>query len=283
MPVKHVHAPDEVLQIVTGSGEKLVVIDFMAKWCGPCHQIAPFVEQLSTKYPDVVFLKVDVDELKTVAQECKVTAMPTFQFYKGGAKVEELVGANPNRLEAIIKEISGASPVASAPVVTIPGGYRELSEFIEMQQVNCLNEHQGHTAKSMLGKTGSLKSDCDEQLLIEIPFHTPVKIHSFRLIVKDNDLAPKDIKLFVNRGKLGFNEVEDVPSTQDISLTAKDIGENALIPVKFVKFQKISNLQIFVENNQSGGEVSQIDSLQFFGVTEESTNMKNFQKVHNHE
>jgi thioredoxin len=277
MPVKHIHSPGEVLQIVTTSGDKLVVIDFMAKWCQPCHQIAPFVEELSNKYPDVTFLKVDTDELKSVAQECKVTAMPTFQFYKGGAKVDELVGANPTRLEALVKQISGSTP--AAPAVTIPGGYRELSEFIEMAQVNCLNEHQTHTAKSMLSKTGKLKSDCDEQLLIEILFHTPVKIHSIRVVTKDKDLAPKDIKLFVNRAKLGFNEVEDVPSQQDLSLTPKDIGEDALIPLKFVKFQKISNLQIFVENNQGGGELTEIDSLQFFGITEESTNMKNFQKV----
>lgn len=43
-----------------------VVIDFAASWCGPCRVIAPFLAELARKLPDVIFLKVDVDELKVI-------------------------------------------------------------------------------------------------------------------------------------------------------------------------------------------------------------------------
>lgn len=66
------------------SEEKLIVVDFTATWCGPCRMIAPIFDQLAVDNPNVVFVKVDVDKLESVAGKCGISAMPTFQFYKGG-------------------------------------------------------------------------------------------------------------------------------------------------------------------------------------------------------
>lgn len=75
-----------------------VVVDFTASWCGPCRIIAPIFAELARKYTNVIFLKVDVDELKTVSEEWKVTAMPTFIFLKDGEVVDKLVGAHKEEL-----------------------------------------------------------------------------------------------------------------------------------------------------------------------------------------
>jgi len=97
-------------------------------------------------------------------------------------------------------------------------------------------------------------------------------------------LGPKDIKIYCNRIKLGFNEVDSVPADQEITLTEADLAEGAVFNLKFVKFQKVSNLQIFVENNQGGGEVTRIDALKFYGAPEQTTNMKDLKKVgHDHD
>ena len=85
------------LELAKESG-KLVVVDFTATWCGPCRFIAPLFADLAKTFTNVVFLKVDVDELQTVSQEWKVEAMPTFIFLKAGQVVDRMVGAQKEEL-----------------------------------------------------------------------------------------------------------------------------------------------------------------------------------------
>jgi thioredoxin 1 len=77
---------------------KYVVVDFFAKWCGPCKRIAPYFEDLSHKYKDIYFCKVDIDVADDVASLCEITSMPTFLFYKNRENVDELSGADDNEL-----------------------------------------------------------------------------------------------------------------------------------------------------------------------------------------
>lgn len=79
--------------------KRSLVVDFTASWCPPCRSIAPFFHDLSNKYPCTIFLKVDVDEMRQIAQSSGVNAMPTFHFFKNGSKVDELRGADRNALE----------------------------------------------------------------------------------------------------------------------------------------------------------------------------------------
>ncbi|KAJ4965893.1 hypothetical protein NE237_017742 [Protea cynaroides] len=83
--------------------KKLVVVDFTASWCGPCRFIAPVLAELAKKLPGVIFLKVDVDELKSVATDWAVEAMPTFMFLKEGKIVDKIVGAKKDELQQKIQ------------------------------------------------------------------------------------------------------------------------------------------------------------------------------------
>ncbi|CAK9323809.1 unnamed protein product [Citrullus colocynthis] len=77
---------------------KLVVVNFTATWCGPCRAMAPILEELSKKMNNVIFLKVDIDELMSIAKEFGVSSIPSFQFLKNGKLVDKFVGANKNLL-----------------------------------------------------------------------------------------------------------------------------------------------------------------------------------------
>uniref|UniRef100_A0AAZ3RBJ3 Thioredoxin domain-containing protein n=1 Tax=Oncorhynchus tshawytscha TaxID=74940 RepID=A0AAZ3RBJ3_ONCTS len=60
------------------AGDKLVVVDFTATWCGPCQSIAPFFKGLSENYQSVVFLKVDVDDAP-VSNRSGISHLPMIQ------------------------------------------------------------------------------------------------------------------------------------------------------------------------------------------------------------
>uniref|UniRef100_A0A8D3A2V6 Thioredoxin domain-containing protein n=1 Tax=Scophthalmus maximus TaxID=52904 RepID=A0A8D3A2V6_SCOMX len=62
--IKNVENMDDFKKELKDAGDKLVVVDFTATWCGPCKMIGPYFGQLSEnpEFSNVVFLKVDVDE-----------------------------------------------------------------------------------------------------------------------------------------------------------------------------------------------------------------------------
>ncbi|XP_055598696.1 thioredoxin-2-like [Uranotaenia lowii] len=102
-PVKDAVDFDSQLE---AAGDKVVVVDFFATWCGPCKVIAPKLEELKNKYADkIVVLKVDVDECEDIAVKYNVTSMPTFVFIKNKKVEDQFSGANAEKLEAYIKKL----------------------------------------------------------------------------------------------------------------------------------------------------------------------------------
>ncbi|XP_074661474.1 thioredoxin-like [Tubulanus polymorphus] len=83
-----------------------VAIDFTAAWCGPCKMIGPKFEKMESEFPNVKFVKVDVDANSETSEECKISAMPTFHAYHDGKKVDELVGASEDKLRALLKKLN---------------------------------------------------------------------------------------------------------------------------------------------------------------------------------
>ena len=81
------------------------VMYFTATWCPPCKMIAPIYDELSDKYPDVAFGKIDVDDNQDSAVEFEISAVPTFIFSKGDESVNKFSGADKGQLEKLVQDL----------------------------------------------------------------------------------------------------------------------------------------------------------------------------------
>lgn len=78
------------------SGDKPVICDFFATWCGPCRMLAPVMERLSGDYGErAVFVKVDVDENFELAARYGVMSIPVVGVFKSGGLVDKSMGYSP--------------------------------------------------------------------------------------------------------------------------------------------------------------------------------------------
>ncbi|ERE83518.1 thioredoxin domain-containing protein 2 [Cricetulus griseus] len=96
---------DELKELLRTAGNRLVVVEFSAKWCGPCKTIGPIFQAMSLKYQNVMFANVDVDSAKELTQLCNIRAVPTFQMFKHTQKIFEFHGADVKTLELKIQEL----------------------------------------------------------------------------------------------------------------------------------------------------------------------------------
>ncbi|KAL1532845.1 thioredoxin F2, chloroplastic-like [Salvia divinorum] len=97
---------DTFWPIVKAAGDKTVVVDMYTQWCGPCKVIAPRYQELSEKYNDVVFLKLDCnDENRPLAKELGIKVVPTFKILKDSKVVKEVTGAKIDNLIVAIDAV----------------------------------------------------------------------------------------------------------------------------------------------------------------------------------
>lgn len=188
---------------------------------------------------------------------------------------------------------------------SLPRGYTNITDQIEMQGVDLLNADSSlGAARSLFSEekptasTGSsgggkgkapeqsskadadwVESDTDAQLMLYIPFQGTVKIHSVQITsfaprTPDDDddeipARPRRIELYINRShNLGFEEAEDIPATQVVELSADAWNpqtKTAVIETRFVKFQHVSSLVVFVVDADGEGERTRIDRVVIVG------------------
>ena len=217
---------------------------------------------------------------------------------EAGRADEDGVGSSSSAGEALGGVWAGAA---------VPKNYADITDSVDQLGLDFLNLDGEAGAKrtvfeksrpsALAGKKGAegkkdwIESDTDEQLMLFIPFQASLKLHSLHITslppTDDEDdeapMRPKTLKLYSNRATvLGFDEADDHPCTQEITLQPSDWDSKTgtvVVALKFVKFQNISSLVVFVVDGEGEGEKVRIDRLRMIGETGESRKMGKLEKV----
>lgn len=113
MPVIEINSGSDFKELLKSS-KKYVIVDFSAKWCGPCKKIAPKFKDLSEKYHHITFVKVDVDEVESLTTKYNITCMPTFLVFAPGRTKPEynpIEGADLSKIENMLRMLTGKDSV----------------------------------------------------------------------------------------------------------------------------------------------------------------------------
>ncbi|KAI5261248.1 DUF1000-domain-containing protein [Aureobasidium subglaciale] len=312
--IVHIESAQQFSSLLSSS--RIVVTDFYADWCGPCKAIAPFYEQLAsslTRPGQITFTKVNTDNHKDITQTYSITAMPTFMVFKNGRETQRIRGADPKALDAAVKSLASEAESSSADAsshssgcwigASLPRGYSDITDSVDQLNLDFLNVNSDagnaravfNTAQpSAISKSKStgekdwIESDTDDQLMMYIPFNGALKVHSLHITSfpsegDDDIVRPRTLKLYSNKSNvLSFDEAESIPDTQEITLQDSDWDAKtgtAKVDLRFVKFQNVSSLVIFVVDGDGDGEKTRIDRIKIIGETGEKRAMGKLEKI----
>jgi len=274
----------------------LLIVDFYATWCGPCKVISPVFDKLAKPHASstsIIFAQCDVDKAKDVAQECGITAMPTFQFFKQGKKVDEVKGADVQQLStkigyyttAAAKETAaqGQSTKAGEPS-TGPGSLRSLIDVNASKLLNASLLSSARNIASPPPAGYAAASASGSRLLIHLPFTQTVSASQLNIaIVKDSiSNAPSRIQVGTNvpvrvtkspegveSSDLNMESMAKAENTQSFNIYSDEyVNGVAELKLKASKFTGIKSLTIRVDTNMSGepGTVSKIGAMDIIGT-----------------
>ncbi|KAG4433138.1 hypothetical protein IFR05_011380 [Cadophora sp. M221] len=294
------------------SSSSLLIIDFYATWCGPCKAISPVFGRLSTPHASssagtgIVFAQVDVDKAKDVAQTCGITAMPTFQFFRGGKKIDEVKGADVQQLSTKVGyyigeaekaggNTQGSGSSGSGSTSTEKKTIGSLRSLIDVEKGRLVNATLLSSLRNIASPPPagySLASTGTPKLLIYIPFTSAVIPSSITIrVAKGSDLtsAPSRITIGSNVPvtirKLEDKKTGEMKETHDLDMDSsmgkaeneqafnvfsdEFVGGEVTLKLKGSKFGKgVKSLLVKVERNLSGeeGTITKIGEMDVLGV-----------------
>lgn len=245
-----------------------------------------------------------------------------FENGKEAGRVVGAKAANLRKMADRVKNIGeGGSASGEGSSVSrwlgaaLPRGYGDVTDQIDIRGLDLLNADsefgsvrtlfelgepsqlgKGKSKASAEGSNGGkdwVESDTDPQLMLFMPFQSTLKVHTLHITSlppteadADDDevpMRPRTVQLYTNRAhNLGFEEAEDIQTTQSFELKASDWDaetDTAKLELRFVKFQNVTSLVVFVVDGDGDGERTRIDRIRIIGESGEKRDMGKLEKI----
>ncbi|KAJ2427787.1 hypothetical protein GGF41_001573 [Coemansia sp. RSA 2531] len=229
------------------------------------------------QYPNVGFYKVDIARFPDISEKCLITATPTLQFFRKGKMIDMLRGADKQAIVKKVETHSNGDGTENAKAFGVVG-HSDLTRLVLKKQSECLNQSDDNPLENVFTEGDSvLESDVDEQLVLHIAFSQPLKLHSI-MIKAPADRAPKNIRLFANRMDIGFDDAEASEATQEIELTEEVYKKGGVVNLRYVRFQNVSSISIYVADNLGDDDVTAISQLAFIGTAVDTANVSDIRQ-----
>ena len=230
------------------------------------------------------------------------------------AAVKKLSAEADSDGSAVVGGFDESSSASSWLGASLPKGYSDITDQVDVRGLDLLNADsnfgdartlfaggkpseldagKGKDTSEGDGKKDWVETDTDEQLMLYIPFQATLKIHTLHITSLppssqaaeggEVPMRPKTIHLYTNRAHvLGFDEAESVPATQAVTLRPQDWDARtgtAKVELRFVKFQNVSSLVVFIVDGEGSGEKVRVDRLRVIGESGEKREMGKLEKI----
>lgn len=139
-----------------------------------------------------------------------------------------------------------------------------MNELVEPASFEALNS-------PALSINSVIKSESDEQMILRVAFQSPVKLKELTFRAAQPENGPRKVLVFANVASCpSFDDVVDMKAQATLELTIDQLRGAIPVPLRYVNFQNVRSIVLFVESNQSDSESTQIDQLVFWGSQEQS-------------
>mmetsp|Transcript_32709 Transcript_32709/g.56929 ORF Transcript_32709/g.56929 Transcript_32709/m.56929 type:complete len:108 (-) Transcript_32709:2510-2833(-) len=105
MGVRDIHSDTEYIAAIANAGDSLVVVEFSAIWTPASTSISNFLDNFAGEFPEVVFLRLDIDRSADLFHKYHVSTVPSTKFLRHGVEIAQVVGAHADIIHDLLTQL----------------------------------------------------------------------------------------------------------------------------------------------------------------------------------